>query len=232
MRRAGTESRLLLSCCAQAAFACFGVGCSPSSSYHLNSTPSDKVVVVGTVPNGVNVELTASYWTTVFNDACAPRMRWPVGTRFARKSTFPVGLANRAGNQMTWIVWRDLLLSGSCGWQFASIEVKADRVGEFAAHVKTNLPNTIAGSAACLRSTDIDFPYCPSTTRVNADDSIPVHMYCKFSLLGRNGGSSFNPCAFDNDGKIGVGPGEKSIQLLQPGQHEVRFLLADLENSG
>ena len=222
---------LLLSYCAQATLACVGVGCSPSSSYHLNSTSSDKVVVIGTVPDGVIVELTASYWTTVFNDACAPRMRWPVGTRFARRLTVPVARANRAGNQMTWVVWRDFLQSGSCGWHFASIEVKTDHAGEFAAHVKTNLPNTVAASAACLRSSDIDSQDCPSTIRVNADGSIPVHMYCKFSLLGRDGGSSLNPCAFDKDGKIGVGPREKSIQSLQPGQHEVRFLLVDLENS-
>ena len=193
------------------------VGCSQAAlSYQMKPDPSDKIVIVGTVPKGIAIELTVFWQTTVVNDECAPKQPWPVGVRSPKQMNFPVRMERRSEDQVDWITWRDLLIPETCGWRLSSIEFKADRSkAELVAHTNASLWSRIA--FVCL--TDC----VANSVRINDDDAKPVHLYCRFSILRRND-SKWNPCVFGSDASA------KSQHILRSEQHAVRFSLTDLES--
>ena len=72
---------------------------------------------------------------------------------------------------------------------------------------------------------------CPANTaNFNDDDSVPVHHFCKFSVIGDQRNGVMNACAFEADGKITPMQPVKHLHLLRPQQHTVRFTLTDVES--
>jgi hypothetical protein len=183
--------------------------------------PADKLVIVGTVPKNIAIDMATFWQTTVVNDECATLT--PMGLYVPKQLNFPIRLVQRLDDRMTWITWRDLLSPGACKWQLSSIEYKADTsTGGLAALPKSSPWTRI--SFVCLRDC------VPNSAQANDDPSEPVHQYCKFSLL-RNTEAMINPCVFERNGRMWTGDGtpEKSQHILRANQHTVQFSLADLE---
>jgi hypothetical protein len=206
------------------------VSCSQSAPHPpLNDNPSDEIEIIGTIPETVAIEFAAVYQTTVVNDKCAPTPTWLSGIPSPKQITVPVHLDSRVKNQGTWIAWRDLLVPGQCGWRFRGIEYKADRTpSDFQAHKQFLITNFIAD--ACLKD-NVWHVDCPAgTVNFNDAESVPVHHYCKFSVLRDQKNGVANPCAFESDGKISPMQPVKHLHLLRPQQRTVRFTLTDLES--
>jgi hypothetical protein len=206
---------------------CLGIalmgGChKPLDSHDLQSNPSRRLSIVGTIPGDITVELTADWQATVVDDICAPKMGWPVGIRFPKHFSAPIPLASRDGSQLTWVTWWDAVKPGHCGWQLARIDLRADRSATFAEHVRSIAPSTIAFT--CIASCPGPYPHA------NDNESEPVTQYCRFSVLhGQQG--AVNPCSFSRGGTI-AGPAAGTVKdqhILRPGQHMVQFYLTDLE---
>jgi hypothetical protein len=197
--------------------------CTHDSSPELNSKPTSVISIVGTVPTGVEIQLTSVWETTVVNNACAPKMSWPVRTRFPKQARFPITLRRRSGSEAVWETWWDLLSPGRCGWRLAALEFKADRsAAEFAAH---------AADIAASRMAFVCLDGCVANSAVaNTDPSQLVTRYCKFSVLGKSDLAQ-NPCVYGSDGRLADHSAIpfKEQHILQSGQQLVRFVLVDLE---
>jgi hypothetical protein len=183
--------------------------------------PADKLIIVGTVPHNIAIDLAVFWQTTVVNSECATMT--PIGLYVPKQLNFPVRLEKRIGDRLTWITWRDLLSPGVCAWQLSAIEYKA--------HTSTALLAALPESSPWSRISFVCLRACaPNSAQTNDDPSEPVHQYCKFSFL-RNTQATANPCVFERDGKIWTGSGTpgKSQHILRAGQHTVQFSLTDLE---
>jgi hypothetical protein len=199
----------------------------PPVHYELNRQPTNGITIVGTVPPNMGVEMTAVWQVTVLNDVCAPYQPQPAHERIRAIANLPVTLKARAGDQMTWTTWRDLLTPGKCGWRLIGLDFKADRSREALDRDKEHLaPSRIA--FVC-----VDRATCPGNTRrMNDDPEELVRQYCKFSVVGMGTGAS-NPCIFGPDSHF-AGPEAiafKEQHNLRPEQHTVRFALVDLESA-
>jgi hypothetical protein len=197
--------------------------------YAIQSRPTDKLTIVGTLPRNIAIEMVAFWQTTVINKECATKI--PVGQYLPehqympKQAIVPLQLEERVDEQATWVTWRDLLKPGACGWRLSSIEYKADT----SMAGLSGLPQSSPWSRiafVCLRGC------VPNSAQTNDDSLEPAHQYCKFSLL-RHNEAQFNPCIFESDGKMWTGDGKpgKSQHLLRSGQQNVRFALTDLEAS-
>jgi hypothetical protein len=220
-----TSPRSLVCRCIWLISALSFAACTRVPSPELNPNPLHGISIIGTVPTEVEIKLTAVWQTTVLNDACAPKMRWPVGVRFPKVAGFPVPLKDRSGNETVWETWWDLLAPGECGWRLAALEFKADRSpAQFSAHAANIVASRIASVCigACIAN----------TPRANDDPLQAVTQYCRFSVLGKDE-MGRNPCVYGSDGRF-AGPDAtpfKEQHILQPGQQLVRFLLVDLDSS-
>jgi hypothetical protein len=169
--------------------------------YAIQSHPTDKLTVVGTLPKNIAIELAAFWQTTVVNDECATKIPvshyLPEHQYMPKQAIIPVTLQARVDDRATWVTWRDLLKPGECGWQLSSIEYKADTsMAGLSGLPKTSPWSRI--SFVCLRDC------VPNSPQTNDDASEPVHQYCKFSLL-RNKDGMWNPCIFESNGKMWLG---------------------------
>jgi hypothetical protein len=199
-------------------------GCHDGFDTHsFKSNPTNRISIVGTIPAELAIELTADWQATVVDDACAPKMGWPVGGRFPKHFSTAIKLESRNAGQATWVTWWDAVEPGRCSWQLIGINFRADRSAtHFATHARSIAPSRIAFTCAA----GCTGPY----PRANDNESDPVEQYCKFSLLNGFDGT-INPCAFSSDGTIAGAPtvNVKEQHILRPGQHLVRFFLTDLE---
>jgi hypothetical protein len=196
---------------------------------HEKSNPSDELEIIGTIPETVAIELSASWQTTVVNDDCAPKIGWPVNLRVPRHMSFPVRPTIRNGTQMIWVTWWDLLDPGKCGWKLRGIDFKADR--SQASYAKNSA--SIADSRiafVCFSATNIIDGDCPTNSpRMNDDPSDPITQYCNFAVIGKYGGS-VNPCIYGSDGKF-AGASAKAFKgqhHLLPEQRRIQLILTDV----
>jgi hypothetical protein len=199
------------------------VACSRASpAPPMNTNPSDKVVVIGTIPRNVVIELTAVYMTTVVNDECAPKQRWASGMPQPIVVVYPVHLDERVGDHAAWTVLRDLLKPGECWWQLAKFLFEAAHSMPDLVSSKSQVSGTIVADV-CLSARE-----CPqNTARINDDVSDPVRLLCKFSFQRD---SNVRP-----DCGYGIGTSDdihqiKFRHLLKPDQHNVQFIITDLES--
>jgi hypothetical protein len=57
---------------------CLLGGCHGAVDAHdFQLHPSDRILIAGSIPGDVTVELTADYQATVIDDVCAPKAAWP-----------------------------------------------------------------------------------------------------------------------------------------------------------
>ena len=193
------------------------------SAPERTAAPHQRLEIMGDIPQGIAVELSADWVATVINDTCAPKMGWPVDVRFPKHATFSIPIGSRSGGQATWITWWDLLVPGECGWQLTGLDLLEDKsASAMSAHAGGIAPSRLA--FVCIRACVGDFP------RANDNPSEPVLKYCKFSIL-KAGGIINNPCVYTSTGAF-FGPNEtpfKEQHMLRPGQHVIRFALTDVE---
>jgi hypothetical protein len=193
------------------------------SAPERTADPHQRLEIVGDIPQGIAIELTAEWVATVIDDTCAPKV-WPAGVRLPKLAKFSIPLGNRSGTQATWTTWWDLLVPGECGWRLAGIDFFADRsASAMAAHKGSIAPNRIA--FACIGP-------CGVYPRANDDSSQPALAYCKFSIL-KTDGTINNPCVYTSTGAF-FGPNEapfKEQHMLRPGQQLIRFAVTDVETT-
>jgi hypothetical protein len=190
-----------------------------------NSSPKDRIEVVGTVPENVAVELETTWETTANVPECMHSV--PLVSSFPYRVRVPIQLNPQDGHQFNWIVWRDYFQPGHCGWQLKEILAYADHtdsglpVSRF-----SNIPNRVV--YVCR-----DNDNCVNTLSINDDSSKPIYLYCKFSVIrhipnteGRK--EAVNPCAFERVEHQGTDIG-KFEHFLRPDHHRIEFVINDLE---
>ena len=194
---------------------------SESPESNKNPSPKDRIEVVGTVPKNVAVEVTATWETTANFPGCMDTV--PMVGSLPQRVRIPIQLGSQVGHQWKWIVWRDYLQPGHCGWQLREVLAYADHadsglpVSRF-----SNIPNRIA--YVCRKNDKCD----ENNWSANDDNSKPICLYCKFStILHLPSTDALNPCAFDRMKHQGTDAG-KFEHYLRPVQHEVEFIINDL----
>jgi hypothetical protein len=186
-----------------------------------NPSRKDKIEVVGVVPDNVTVEVETTWETTTNFPGC--RRLVPLVGSFPKVVYVPVQLGSQVGHQWSWTVWRDNFKTGNCGWQLREILTHSDKtVSGLPVSRSSNIPSRIA--YVCRHNDN-----CEKDILKNDDTSNPVHLYCKYSVLRnvpKNIFGGINPCAGWSEHR---GTDGKLVHYLQPDQHQIGFIINDLE---
>lgn len=191
----------------------------------LNSSRHDRLLIFGTIPAHVEVELKAVWEATAESDQCMHTVAAAGGPiKFLRRESVPVQMVSSTGRERVWQTSRDHFLPGACGWKLREIIVFADRLDSGqSVNRRSNIQNRVA--YVCRPTDKCD----ENNWAINDDNLKPVYRYCKFSVIrSLPAGSASNPCVFDWDKHRGKDSG-KSEHHLRSDQTDVRFVIVDLE---
>jgi len=197
-----------------------------------NFRAGDKLTIVGDAPASIPLrDLTVTWQATVRGPHCEREITPPalVAKGFGigpvlRSFTVRIPAKRDLDGKYRWTIFRDAFVPGECGWTWQEIGFEFDRhplrVSEF-------MDPRFALNCAVLG------PCQPNNWSSNDDASKPVFHYCKFSYepTPRPGVfESWNPCigAFKEHFQTDQG---KSEHVLLPSQHEIHFILVDLDAS-
>jgi hypothetical protein len=159
----------------------------PGPLYQYNVKPIDEIRIDGTVREGPGVELAMTWQTTVGTEACTQEQHWPFKGRDPKTIQLPIEEHSRAGEQVEWIVWRDLVLPGVCGWQLSAVLFKADRSpADLKSHENDLLWDRLA--FICLHCSETLAQDCQrtcvaNTIRENDNAEEPVQKRCKLGSI-------------------------------------------------
>jgi hypothetical protein len=184
---------LIVALCSGAAF----------SAPDINPSPRDRIEVVGTMPEHVEAVVQEDWYTTNDSFFCE-KLASEAGftpLRFLRIAK----LISKPDGQRTWVVWRDEVLAGRCGWALKQIVVYVDSKASGLLPVRvSNIPTRIAYVCGARE-------HCENSWASNDDSTKPTHHFCKFSEIGGMGsGISQNPCAYFDEKYRGTAEGNTS----------------------
>ncbi len=192
------------------------------SAPDINPSPQDRIGVVGTIPEHVEAVAEEEWYTTKDSIFC----KKPVGEAGFLPGHFSklAKLEATSNGQMTWTVWRDELLEGSCGWALKEIDVYLDaRTSGFPTVRASNKPTRVAYVCGAQE-------HCQSNWAQNDDSTKPTYHYCRFaSVQPSTSVTSRNPCAVFNEKYRGTDRG-KYEHILRQDQHAIQFFIIDLDD--
>lgn len=187
-----------------------------------NPTPSDQIKVIGTLPEDVEAVLVEDWYTTTDSIFCQ-HMVGEAGfmpNHFAKRAE----LMSASNSQRSWLLWRDEVKPGHCGWALKQVVLYVDSKSSGADPVRaSNIPTRVA--YVCGKGEN-----CENTWALNDDSEKPTYHRCKFASLSQLApGESRNPCALPDENARGTDIG-KYEHILRPGQHTVRFVITAVGN--
>lgn len=187
-----------------------------------NPTPRDQIEVVGTIPDDVEAVLVEDWYTTNDSMFCQ-HMVGEAGfmpNHFAKR----VKPISASPGKRSWLVWRDEVRSGHCGWALKQVVLYLDSKATGADPDRaTNIPIRVA--YVCQTGEN-----CSNTWASNDDSDKPTYHRCKFAAISQlAAGESRNPCAFFDEKARGTDLG-KYEHILRSGQHTIRFVITEVEN--
>jgi hypothetical protein len=187
-----------------------------------NPALSDQIEVIGTLPNDVAAVLVEDWYTTTDSIFCQ-HMVGEAGfmpNHFAKRAK----LISASNGKRSWVVWRDEVKSGHCGWSLKQVVVYLDSTASnMAPDGASNIPTRVA--YVCNTGEN-----CTNTWGANDDSDKPTYHRCNFATVSQIGpGESRNPCALSDEKFRGTDLG-KYEHILRPDQHTVRFVVTVVEN--
>src|SRR5471030_1516174 len=183
--------------------------------------PSDRIEVIGAIPDSINA-IVVEVWRTTTDSIFCQHLVGEAGfvaDSFLKRPN-PISISN---GKRSWFIWRDEFSPGRCGWELQEIEVYMD--SKASGQTPERVENISTRIAVLNRTVD-----SPNSWSINDDSEKPTYHHCNFGLL-RNlpKGVSRNPCIFFDEKARGTDFG-KYEHILRPNQHLVQFVITELEN--
>lgn len=195
--------------------------CAACAAPNDNPMPSDEIKVIGTLPDDVEAVLVED-WDTTKDSIFCQHMVGEAGfmpDHFTKRAK-PISASN---GQRSWLVWRDEVESGYCGWALKQVVVYLDSK---ASGKNPDRPSNIPTRVAYVCNIGED---CRNTWALNDDSDKPTYHRCNFASDSRLPfASSSNPCALFDEKARGTDSG-KYEHILRSGQHTVRFVITEAE---
>lgn len=185
-----------------------------------NPNPSDRIEFIGTMPDDVAAVLVEDWYTTTDSIFCK-HMVGEAGfmpDHVARRAQ----LVSASNGQRTWLVARDELKPGHCGWALKQVVAYLDSTASgLDPQRPSNLPVRVAYVCAPGEP-------CANTWGANDDAEKPTYHRCIFaSDEPMTPGSSVNRCAVPDEKAHGTDRG-KYEHILRPAQHQIRFVVTEV----
>jgi hypothetical protein len=194
--------------------------CAASATPEDNPAATDRVVVTGTIPDDVKAVLVEDWYTTTDSMFCQ-HMVGEAGfmpDHFSKRAT----LTSASSGERSWLVWRDDVKPGLCGWALEQVVVylASEASGEDPVRA-ANIPVRVAYVCPAQEK-------CVNTWGTNDDSEKPTYHRCNFSLFSRfPAATSINPCPLFDEATRGTDRG-KYEHILRPEQHTIRFVITEV----
>lgn len=195
--------------------------CSVFAAPDDNPNPTERIEVIGTLPDDVEAVLVEDWFSTtdsIFCQHLAGEAGF-VSKLFQKRAK----LMPTSNDQRSWIVWRDEMKPGICGWELREIMVYLDS--------KTSGADPVRASNVPTRIAYVCEPWdaCSNTWASNDDIEKPTYHRCKFvpDTQLPPGVISNNPCGFFDEKARGTDLG-KYEHHLKPGQRVIRFVISEV----
>lgn len=197
--------------------------CTALAAPNINPMPNDQINFIGTWPDDVNAVLVEDWYTTTDSIFCQ-HMVGAAGfmpNHFAKRAE----LMSASNGQRSWLVWRDGIKPGYCGWALQQVVLYLDSKASAADPVRpSNIPIRVA--YVCEKS-----ERCGGSWASNDDSDKPTYHRCRFASLNQLArGNSKNSCIFFDEKVRGTDLG-KYEHILLPVHHTVQFVITELENN-
>ncbi|MFM0046112.1 hypothetical protein [Paraburkholderia sediminicola] len=194
--------------------------CAAFAAPDNNPSPNDRVEVTGAIPDDVEAVLVEDWYTTTDSMFCQ-HMVGEAGfmpSHFAKRAT----QTSAANGQRSWLVWRDDVKSGHCGWALKQVVVYLDSKASNEDPVQaSNIPVRVAYVCGTGEN-------CLNTWASNDDSDKPTYHRCNLASVSQLApGNSTNPCAYFDAKARGTDLG-KYEHILRPDQHTVRFVITEV----